>query len=295
MERGESDNEQLIFTFDGENNVDINLLVSALSGISESYKNVVYARSPEANIELKIEAFNKGSFDVIISSVVSNIPLIIPVAEKALSNVKLFLDVVKLKKDLKGKKPSQVIAEGDKAKVINQNGEIHYHNCEVTNIYLNNPLIDKGLTDVFSSLKGDKTRKNVKLKSKDEQVIIDEQEYENMAENLIEQSDDTDNKHVENQVTTELLLKKPDLLGKSKWQFQYGGKTISTVIEDKVFLQKVKSGEIKALYAHVKVPVRMKIEVVMNDKLEIVNKKHTILEVVGDIIEPQPYEQLKLI
>lgn len=156
------------------------------------------------------------------------------------------------------------------------------------------PLIDKGITDVFSSLQCDKIRKAVSFKSKDERVVIAEKEYESMSVNLIQQSDDADIKHVENQVTTALLLKKQDLLGKSKWQFQYGGKTISTSIEDKVFLQKVKSGEIKALCAHVSVPVKMKIEAFMNDKLEIVNKKYTILEVVGDIIEPEFYEQMKL-
>lgn len=61
-----------------------------------------------------------------------------------------------------------------------------------------------------------------------------------------------------------------------------------------MFLQRVKSGEIKALYAQVRVPVKMKIEVFMNDKLEIINKKHTILEVVGDIIEPESFEQLEI-
>jgi hypothetical protein len=294
MEDIENNKEQLIFTFDGENNVDINLLANALGGISEAYKNVIYAKSPEANLELKIEAFNKGSFEVIISSVVSTIPLFIPASQNALSNVRLFLDIVKLKQDLKGKKPSKIITEGDQAKVINQNGETHYHNCEVTNLYMNNPLIDKGITDLFSSLKGDKTKKAVSLKSKDERVVINEQEYENMSVNLIEQSDNTGFKHVENQVTTELLLKKPDLLGESKWQFQYGGKTISTSIDDKAFLKKVKSGEIKALYAHVSIPVKMKIEAFMDDNLEIVKKKYTILEVVGDIIEPEFFEQLKL-
>lgn len=294
MEQVESTNEQLIFTFDGENNVDINLLVKTLSGISESYKNVIYANNPKANVELKIEAFNEGSFEVIISSVVSIVPSIIPIAQIALSNVKLFLDIVKLKKDLKGKKPSEIIKESDKDKVINQNGETNYYNSGVINIFFNKPLIDKGLTEVFSSLRGDRTRKAVSFKSDYERVDVAEQEYENMSINLIEQSDDIKIKNVESQVTAELLLKKPDLLGESKWQFLYRGKTINAAIEDKVFLQKVKSGEIKALYAQVRVPVKMKIEVVMNDKLEIVSKKYKILEVIRDIIEPETVQQIKL-
>lgn len=294
MERDGRANEQLIFTFNGENNVDIDLLVNALNGISESYKNMIFSKCPEAGVELKIEAFNKGSFEVIISSAVSMAPIIIPVTQTALSNVKLFLDIIKLKKDLKGKKPSKINTKGDKAEVINQNGETHYHNCEVTNIYMNNPLIDKGLTDLFSSLRDSKSRKAISIKSYDERVIIAEKEYENMSVNLVENSVDIESRHIKNQVRTNLLLKKPDLLGESKWQFQYEGKTISAAIEDKLFLKKVKSGEIKALYAHVRIPVEMMIEVFMNEKLEIVNKKHTILKVVGDVIEPEAFEQMKL-
>lgn len=289
-----SSNERLIITLDGENNVDINLLVNLLNGVSESYRNMIYAKSPQAGVLLKIEAFNKGSFEVVITSAISMAPSIIPVAQSVLSNVKLFLDIVKLKNDLKGYKPKEIIETGDEAKVINQNGEVHYHNCEVVNLYMNNPLIDKGLTDTFNALLGDKTRKAISLKSNNKNVVINEQDYENMSANLIEIKDANDSKYLESEITAELLLKKPDLLGESKLQFLYEGKTISTSIEDKTFLHKIKNGEIKTLYAHVRVPVKMKIEVNMNDKLEIVSKKYTVLKVIGDIIEPESYEQLQM-
>lgn len=294
MESIEKKKERLIFIFGGENDIDINLLVNTLSGISESYKNVIYSKVPEANVELKIEAFNKGSFEINISSTISAIPPIIQGIQLAIPYVNLFLDIIKLKKNLKGKRPKKIITEGNKSKIINENGETYYYDCEVTNIYMVNPMIDKGLTDVFSALNGDKTRKAVSFKNDNEEVAITEQDYEDMAENIIEQADEKSDKHIENEIVTELLLKKPDLLGESKWQFQYNGKIISTVIEDKEFLHKVRCGEIKTLYAHVRVPVKMKIEVLMDDKLEIIKKKYTILKVVGDIIEPEFYEQIKL-
>lgn len=293
MEYTEIDNEKLIFTFEGENNIDINLLVNALNGIAETYRNVIYAKNHKANLELKIEAFNKGSFEVIINSVVSTIPTIAPVAPAVLSNIKTFLDIIKFKKDLKVKRLKEIVSEGDKSKVINANGEMHYHNCDVTNIYINNRQIDKGLTELFTSLKLNKSRKAVRFKSNDEQVIVTDQEYQDMSNNIIEKPEVIITKFIENEGTEELLLKKPDLLGESKWQFQYDGRIIDTVIQDKKFLQRVRKGEIKTLYAHVRVPVKMKIEIFMDDKLEVVNRKYTILGVIGDIIEPEPYEQLK--
>ena len=48
----------------------------------------------------------------------------------------------------------------------------------------------------------------------------------------------------EEEATGVLTVRKPDLLGNSKWQFKFLGKTISADIEDENFLKKVKEKEI---------------------------------------------------
>lgn len=48
----------------------------------------------------------------------------------------------------------------------------------------------------------------------------------------------------EQEATGVLTVRKPDLLGNSKWQFKFLGKTINADIEDENFLKKVKEKEI---------------------------------------------------
>ena len=86
-------------------------------------------------------------------------------------------------------------------------------------------------------------------------------------------------------MTENLLLKSPDFLGDSKWGFHYDGKTIHASIEDGNFKQRVRSGKV-ILSAGVRIRSRMKIEVYMNEKLEIQRRNYTIVEVLGDVIEP---------
>lgn len=74
-------------------------------------------------------------------------------------------------------------------------------------------------------------------------------------------------KYVQQQpIETILFLKSPDLLGDSQWKFVYN-KVISAKILDRNFLNKVHSGEIKTLYAGVKLPCLLQIEYDIDDKI----------------------------
>lgn len=109
----------------------------------------------------------------------------------------------------------------------------------------------------------------------------------------MDELDPIDDLKVESIVEEQLLLKSPDFLGNSKWYFHYDGKTIRAAIEDDTFTENVKRGKVK-LSAGVRMPVKMLIQVYMNEKLEIERKAYTILEVTGDIIEPDDIDQGQL-
>jgi hypothetical protein len=88
-------------------------------------------------------------------------------------------------------------------------------------------------------------------------------------------------------IETPLLLKKPDLLGNSKWGFVFD-KNIDVEIKDKAWIEKVHRGEVKQLYAGVKIPVKLLVEVELDQyKDPKGSPKYTILEVTGNPIEPQ--------
>lgn len=95
-------------------------------------------------------------------------------------------------------------------------------------------------------------------------------------------------------IEVELLLKKPDLLGDSKWQFVYN-KTIEARIEDEEFLEKVRKGKI-SVRAGVKIPCLMEMEYDLSDRLDIIQKseKYNIKKITGNIIEPEEDNQQSL-
>jgi hypothetical protein len=76
-------------------------------------------------------------------------------------------------------------------------------------------------------------------------------------------------------------------MGDSKWGF-YLNKNIDAEILDKGWLEKVRTRKIKNLYSGVKIPVKMLIEVELDDNGIPIkdSEKYKVLEVTGNIIEP---------
>ena len=89
------------------------------------------------------------------------------------------------------------------------------------------------------------------------------------------------------------MLKKPDLLGDSAWQFVYN-KIIHAKIEDNEFLERVHAGKEKKLYAGVEIPCLLQIEYELDEKFNTINdtEKYTILKITDNIIEPPKQKNL---
>lgn len=271
--------------FDGKDSIDLDTLMSSLSGAAKAYKATLSATYVDQGVEigLNVKAFAPGSVEVLLESVVSAAPVIAPMLPNVISSTKTFLEIVKLKKELKGKTPRSVELEGQTTKITNHDGEIHYHDSTVFNVYLNNPQIDAGLTSMFTALKGS-DRPAVSFGTAQERVQIDESDYEAMNTAVVDELAEAEYQKIESIVEEQLLLKSPDFIGDAKWDFYFDKKVIHATIDDNTFMDSVRKGEIK-LFAGVKIPVRMKIEVFLNEKLETVKKKYTILEVTGGLID----------
>ncbi len=271
--------------FEGRDSIDLETLMSSLSGAAKAYKATLSATYADqgADIRLNVKAFAPGSVEVMLESVVSAAPVIAPMLPNVISCTKTFLEIVKLKKELKGKKPQSVEQEGKTTKITNHDGETHYHDSTVYNIYLNNPTIDAGLTSMFTALKGS-DRPSVSFGTSQEHVQIEEYDYEAMNTSVVDELAEAEYQKMESVVEEQLLLKSPDFIGVSKWAFYYDGKIIHATIDDEKFMDSVRKGEIK-LFAGVRIPVRMKIEAYFDEKLEIAKKSYTVLEVTGDLID----------
>ena len=151
MDQDSVNNEQLSIKFEGETTIEANTLLNALTNILHSYEASIRASAEDSNYEIRINTFKEGSFDVIIDTVVKNAPVIIGYAPTAVECVKNFVEMIKIKRELLGKKPQRIENDGSKTAITNANGETNYYNSTVTNIFLNNPVIDSGLSNAFRS------------------------------------------------------------------------------------------------------------------------------------------------
>lgn len=279
---------RLSFKFDGATSIDADLLTQSLSHVVRAYKDCMAAQyNDDAEISIDVCAFREGSFDVVLQSMVGLAPLVVQQAPQIFESTKNFIEIIKLKKELKGLKPKSVDIENGKTRIVNSEGNISYHDCTVYNLYVNNPSIDGSLSNVFGTL-ADSTRPAISFKAEGKTpstVTIPEDSYSKMKVPVVDELLPADLQRMESIVTENLLLKSPDFLGDSKWGFHYDGKTIHASIEDDDFKQRVRSGKVK-LSAGVKIPVKMRIEVYLNEKPEVQKRIYSIIEVLGDIIEP---------
>lgn len=296
MEELVKSSERLSFVFGGENTIDADVLTASLSSLVNAYRSSLIAQYPEneATVSINVCAFAEGSFDVQLESIIQLFPMVATSLPQAVECAKNFLEIIQLKRNLKGKKPSSVETENGMTRIVNAEGETNYFNSTVYNVFVNTPSIDGALSAVFDPLVS-KPRPKVTIKTSKGNIEIPQKEFETMRIPIVDELEPIDSPKLETIVEEQLLLKSPDFLGNSKWSFHYDGKTIRAAIEDDTFMENVKRGKVK-LSAGVRLPVKMLIQVYMNEKLDIERKVYIILEVTGDVIEPNDTdaEQLNL-
>lgn len=284
--------ESFKIRFKGDNSIEIQQLFGCILGIEEAYKACLCAQYHAPSATLHAVAVKEGSFEIELQSVVALAPDIITYIPPALTCFKTLLEIVKIKRELKGKKPLQVEQKGATAQITNCDGDVHYHDCKVTNMYFNNCRIDAGLARAFTATSVGKPKESLQISSGDESVEIIEGDYPIMATAIIEPEEKYLRKMV-NTVQEELLIKKADLIGNSKWDFICGNKTIAAAIEDNAFLERVHSGKV-TFASGAKLLVQLRIEADFDEYLSPRNHKYYVEKIRGDVIPPALNEQLKM-
>ena len=283
--------DSLTLKFEGENVIDVQELLGYMSGFNCAYQAYLDSEYHSPSMRLQVVAIQQGSFELILQSVVALAPDLLTNLPVALSSFKTLMEIIKLKKALKGKEPQKVENDGDQSKITNHEGEVTYHNCTVTNIYLNNPSIDEGLTKAFHALQVSSPRNAVHLTSGQHSLVVGKDDYSNMAEHIISKvNDDTTQVRT---IETKLKIRKLDFIGDTMWSFvDENNKNLTATIEDENFSRKVKTGEIK-LSANDVLFVRLRIEAPV-DKYMNVGRKRFYIEAVLKYDTPIQVEQLRI-
>jgi hypothetical protein len=248
---------------------------------------------PQAYAKLYVVSTQKGCFEITLSTIVNYAVTLFTTENINLANTVLliFLNSLLIKQHLKGKPPKEIKKDGDKRNVVNQKGESFETTKNITKAYFGSSIIDNRMVNIFYALNADENRDDILFETKENKVRIKKEEYGEMSVNIIEAIKEAKDLHTYT-IETPLLLKKPDLLGNSKWGFVFD-KNIEAEIQDETWIRRVHKGEIKQLYAGVKIPVKLLVEVELDEYKDPKGApKYTVLEVTGEPIEPSVNMQL---
>jgi hypothetical protein len=282
--------------FGGLHVIDAELFTKVINNTIDLVKASANAIDPNCFLRLEIKANKEGSFETIIDAVVKYSETLFAQANVSLAGniVQGFLNFLLIKEHLNGRKAKRVETKDDVTAIENQDGKVIKVDAHSSSAFFQNAKIDNSIIQIFGDL-NEGQRSDFSIERNEKKISFNQNIYNKMQEKIVDEKNITSRVERQRPIAVELLLKKPDLLGDSAWQFVYN-KNISARIEDKEFLNKVHTRKIKTLYAGVKIPCLLEIEYELDDKLNPVlnSDKYTIIKITGDIIEPVEFESLDM-
>lgn len=203
---------------------------------------------PEINLDIKIEGTEQGSLDIShIIDVVAVSGMFVMENYKYVSGIfKIFSDIVRLKKFLKGKKADKIKElKGDKVE-IHINGDNIHIDKDAIRIYQNNHIITNALANTSKMLADQSEVDSIEVtqKGKNKSLVnIDKSDFQELGEDNPYLIKEIDNQKKKDQI---LFIKKPNLFpAKNKkwvWELIHSGRDIKANIIDKKFEKQINDG-----------------------------------------------------
>lgn len=239
--------EKLTFHLEGETEIDVETLMSTLENtvncLTVIADNVLTKKD---FYKFVVKDMRKGSFvlDIeVIKNIVDNIAPLVPMAGTIIPT---FVEIVKIKKALKGELPKD-IKEVDNNKIsitLNDNSSINFNNSAVK-IYINNPELDDNLSKLSGDISKDQNRGSIKISDGKEELCIDKKELPIMATPIDVGRINNDDADSYNKVW--LTVRRAIFDGNEQWVFKSRefNRSFSAKIMDMDFLGKIKNAEIE--------------------------------------------------
>ena len=228
------------FHMDGESSVDAELLSSTISEMARLTKQAALIENPDAYVRLKISAFKNGSFEVIFSTICEAGNTLSPYIQFASAVTSIIVGYFEIKKHLKGKNPKSVRREGSAVRIENCEGQTIISNDSSSNI-INNIHIDNMVTNIIQYTQSNDPNHGFTISNDEHKVSCTPDDLKYMSNPLPIQEKHS---NITSCSTVHLAIKKPDLLGFSKWAFLLNGRGIEASISDTDWLSKVHNGDI---------------------------------------------------
>ncbi len=273
-------------SFGGQNSIDAELFTKTINNTIELVKASANVIDPAAFLRLEIKANKEGSFETIIDAITrcSTDLLTKDNIRLACEIVGGYLAFLQIKQHLKGKKPKEVNTENNNTKIVNQDNIVYEAPQKIADAFFKDSKIENSIVNIFCDLKSS-NRENFNIYKDDSQkptISIPKAEYDSMSNKTFNDNQQVlveikaDSQTVEN---CELIIKKPDLIGDSKWELIYD-KIIFAKIEDENFLQKIKNGTILVSGGY-RLVCSLQIKREIDKNYNLVNVEYHVVQVKG--------------
>jgi len=264
--------------FAGSNSIDAELFARTINNTIELVKASAKAINPDSFLRLEIKANKEGSFETIIDAVVKyGNPCLFIGANLAKEIVNGYLSFLQIKQLLGNTNPQNIIQEGSYTTITNHQNTSTTVKTEIYNQYICNGNIEHIIINQSNDLKN--SSRPMIIETQDKNIIFTEEDYKNMSKPKEEVTTDKLGQKNSNTIKEcELLIKKADLRGFSKWEVFFLDKIIPIKIDDKDFLQQIRDGKIK-ISGGSRLVCDLNIQSEIDDEYNVTNVEYTVLKV----------------
>lgn len=284
------------FHLDGESEIDATLLSHMISDMVEYTKIMAREVNPDAYLKMNVTAFKNGSFEVLFSAVCQAAETLFTDVGVAATTAGAVIAAVKggieIKKLLRGKPAKSVndLPEGH-ISVEAQDGE-KVTVPSASKVVMYNIQADQLITNISNYAKAHNPNGGFTVADESGCVYCSPFDISEMAK----PSDITETTTCQrSRVDADLLIRKPDLEGASKWGFTYNGRLINASIDDDVFLEWFKSHGTINRGDHIHVTLEIYVDIDPQGNPIKGTEKYTIIKVHGEILRDIESDQGRLI
>ncbi len=244
--------ESLKINFGGEDCIRIDTLRDSLDATLKTLEIIANKTlKKEDYCKFVVENVQIGCFEIIISVIKDILPELVLAGVTAMPEiVKTYIEIIKLRKSLKGHPPIKIEDNNGRKEITNRDGNVIIIENSTFNIYVNNDEIEKGLAKMNRTISQDGGRTTLEIKSYDqngnsnEDVDYSEEEIKqsSIAIDVDKLIDDIEIQEFKSSA----FIKRPCFSGEAKWELNIPvlDRTVSVSVEDDEFLEKVQKGEI---------------------------------------------------
>lgn len=279
------------FHLEGNSSVDAVLLANTIADMADLAKSLASTQNDQAYLKMNVTPFQNGSFEVVFETICEIGESLFLAAKDATEFASLIVTAVvgtfEIKKFLKGKRARKVVEHPEQLEIHNENGEVLYVS-KASGAVLNNIHIDSLVMNISKYARENNPDGGFSISSEKETVQCAKEDIPFLLDPLPIVEESICKKQI---VVVELIIKKPDLLGSSKWSFRLNNRTIEAAVNDLEWLQKVHTGEI-VIRAGASIKASLEVLVdVDKDGIPIEGTQRYSVISVEELIDPYPQTQ----